>query len=209
MVARRRRRLKLEVRPLTPRSWHDFERLFGKRGACGGCWCMWWRLTRSEFEKRKGEKNRRAMRKLVESGEVPGLLAYADGEPVAWCSVAPRERFPALARSRVLAPIDDRPVWSVVCFFVRRDLRGHGLTVALLRAAKDHVREHGGKIIEGYPVEPKSGTTAPVFAFTGLASSFRRAGFREVARRSPTRPIMRRHLRMSPGPERTAKRTSG
>ena len=156
---------------------------------------MWWRLTRSEFEERKGARNRRAMKRLVESGQVPGLLAYSDGEPVAWCSVAPRESFPSLARSRILAPVDDKPVWSVVCFFVRKDLRNRGITTALLRHAVAYVREQGGRILEGYPVEPRTGVTAPVFAFTGISSAFKRAGFREVARRSPTRPIMRRHIR--------------
>ena len=206
MPPRRRRAPRLDVRPLTPELWPDFERLFGERGACGGCWCMWWRLTRSEFDERKGEKNRRAMKRLIESGEVPGLLAYSGGVPVAWCSVAPRESFSALARSRILAPVDERPVWSVVCFFVRRDFRNRGVTVALLRAAVEYVRGRGGMIVEGYPVEPKNGVTAPVFAFTGLASAFRRAGFREVARRSPTRPIMRRRFRSAPPAGRSDRR---
>ncbi len=186
---------KLELHPLTPERWKDFETLFGERGACGGCWCMWTRLARSEFERQKGEGNRRAMKAIVDSGRVPGLLAYGGGRPIGWCSVAPREEFPLLARSRILKPLDDQPVWSIVCFFIPKENRRQGLSGRLLAAAVDYVRRQGGRILEGYPVEPKKGRTADVFAWTGLASAFRHAGFREVARRSPTRPIMRRRIR--------------
>ena len=143
---------KLEFHPLTPDRWADFETLFGARGACGGCWCMWWRVARAQFVKQKGEPNRQAMKKIVESGEVPGIIAYAEGRPVAWCSVAPREAFPVLARSRVLQRVDDAPVWSVVCFFVTKEQRRTGLSVKLLKAAIEFVRECGGRILEGYPV---------------------------------------------------------
>ncbi len=179
-----------EFHPLTPDRWGDFETLFGPRGACGGCWCMWWRLTRSEFDRMKGEANRQAMRALVESGRVPGILAYSGGAPVGWCSVAPREEFGALARSRVLHPVDDRPVWSVVCFFVDKAYRRRGLTVALLRAAVDYAAAHGATIVEGYPVEPKKADVPGLFIYTGTVSAFRKAGFVEVARGSPSRPVM-------------------
>jgi len=182
---------KLEFHPATPARWRDLEALFGERGACGGCWCMWWRLTRSEFERKKGAGTRRALKKIVESGKVPGVLAYADGKPIAWCAVAPREAYSTLERSRVLAPIDDQPVWSVTCFFVARPFRRKGVTVELLRAAVGFARKMGAKIIEGYPVEPRKGAIPDVFAYTGLPSAFRKAGFLEVQRRSRTRPIMR------------------
>jgi GNAT superfamily N-acetyltransferase len=183
--------LKLEFHPVTQKRWSDFETLFGEKGACGGCWCMWWRLTRKEFERQKGEANRLAMKTIVESGEIPGLLAYSKKRPLAWCSVAPRERFPALERSRVLKKIDDRPVWSISCFFINKDFRKKGLSVRILEAAVDYVKQQGGNIVEGYPVEPKQGKTADAFAWTGLASFFKKAGFVECARRSETRPIMR------------------
>jgi GNAT superfamily N-acetyltransferase len=181
----------LEFHPLTRERWTDFEALFGERGACGGCWCMWWRLRRSEFEKQKGEGNRRAMKAFVDSGGVPGILAYAGDEPVGWCSVAPREDYPVLDRSRILKRVDNAPVWSVVCFFIDKKHRGKGLTVHLLKAAVDYVKEMGGRVLEGYPIEPKKSPMPAVFAYTGLASAFRKAGFDEVARRSETRPIMR------------------
>jgi GNAT superfamily N-acetyltransferase len=181
----------LEFYPLIQKQWADFEKLFGKHGACGGCWCMWWRLKRSEFERQKGEGNRRAMKRIVDSGEIPGILAYTKGQPIAWCSVAPKEAYPVLGRSRTLKQVDDKPVWSIVCFFVAKPFRGKGVTGKLLRAAIEHVRKQGGKIIEGYPVEPKKSRIPDAFAYTGLASAFRKAGFVEIVRRSETRPIMR------------------
>lgn len=155
---------------------------------------MWWRLKRSEFEIRKGSANRRAMRRIVKSGEVPGILAYHNREAIAWCALSPRDCYPVLSRSRILKPIDERPVWSVGCFFVHRSYRKQGVTVKLLRAAIDHVRSRGGRILEGYPVDPRDKEMPAAFAWTGLVSAFRRAGFRECARRSPGRPIMRRTI---------------
>jgi GNAT superfamily N-acetyltransferase len=185
----------LEFYPLTSERWQDIEKLFGERGACGGCWCMWWRLKRSDFMRQRGKENRLALKRIVDSGEVPGVLAYADGEPVGWCAVAPREVYTALERSRVLKRVDDKSVWSVVCFFVAKPFRGKGLTVKLLTAAIDYVSKKGGKMVEGYPVEPKKGRMPDPFAYTGLVSSFRKAGFVEVLRRSDTRPIMRYVIR--------------
>ncbi|MBU1707525.1 GNAT family N-acetyltransferase [bacterium] len=187
--------MKLTFHPLTSENWKDFETLFGPKGACAGCWCMWFRLTRAEFEKQKGAGNKRAMKKIVTSGEVPGIIAYADGEPVGWCSVAPREMFTLLERSRVLKPVDDKPVWSVVCFFIDKAYRHQGVSVKLLKAAIEYVRKQGGKIVEGYAIEPKKGSTPDVFAYHGLAAAYRKAGFKEVLRRSPTRPIMRYVIR--------------
>jgi len=187
---------------LEPPRWSDFEKLFGERGACGGCWCMLWRLPRSQFESQKGEKNRRAMKALVEAGETPGLIACAEGRPVGWCAVAPRESYPALQRSRVLKPVDDQPVWSIACLFVERSQRRRGISVELLRAAARHARSRGAKIVEGYPVEPREKRAPDVFVWTGLASAFRRAGFREVARRSPSRPIMRWSAEQASGRKR-------
>ena len=181
----------LHFHPLTPDRWDAFEALFGERGACGGCWCMFWRRGRAEFNKGKGDGNRRAMQTLVKSGAEPGILAFAGNEPVGWCAVAPREDYPALGRSRVLKAVDDTPVWSVSCLFVAKGYRKRGVSVALLKAAVEFVRAHGGQVVEGYPVEPKSPDMPAAFAWTGLASAFIRAGFREHRRGSETRPIMR------------------
>lgn len=185
---------KLKFKPLTQDNWNDLETLFGERGASGGCWCMWWRLKRSEYEKNKNNKNKEFMRSIVNSGEVPGLLAYLKDKPIAWCSVAPREEFPSLERSRVLKRIDDKPVWSIVCFFVDKDYRNKGITVKLLKACIEYVRKKGGKILEGYPIEPKEEKYPSAFAWTGFSSAFQAAGFVERLRRSETRPIMRYYI---------------
>jgi GNAT superfamily N-acetyltransferase len=182
---------KLSFIPLTPKCWDDFVELFGKRGACGGCWCMYWRLKRSEFNQKKGTGTRKLMNNLVKKGLSPGILAYSGKSAVGWCAVAPRDEYLVLNNSNILRPVDDQPVWSIVCFFIHKDYRNQGVSTALLQAAVAFVKQHGGTIVEGYPVEPKKETIPAVFAYTGLASAFLQAGFKEVARRSETRPIMR------------------
>jgi GNAT superfamily N-acetyltransferase len=179
-------------RPVTPSRWGDLEALFGERGACGGCWCMTWRLKRSEWEQGKGESNRRALQMIVEQNERPGVLAYSGREAIGWCSVAPREVFVALGRSRILAPVDAEPVWSISCLFVAKAHRRRGVSVQLIEAAVAFAAKRGAKIVEAYPVEPYAEAMPPVFAWTGLTAAFSKAGFVEVARRSNARPIMRR-----------------
>jgi GNAT superfamily N-acetyltransferase len=154
---------------------------------------MYWRLGAAQWSRGKGEKNRRALRALVASGAEPGILAYEGDEPVGWCAVAPREATPRLDKSRVLARLDSRPVWSITCLFVKRSHRRRGVSARLIEAALAHARARGAEIVEGYPVDPEGDRPDP-FVWTGLASAFRRAGFREVARRSPTRPVMRREF---------------
>lgn len=194
----------IEFHPATPARWRDLERLFGPRGACAGCWCMWARLPRAEFQAGVGAKNKRALRRIVAAGEPPGILAYVNGEPAGWCGLGPRADFRRLEKSKVLAPVDDRPAWSVVCFFVARPYRRQGLSVRLLREAVRHAAARGATLVEGYPTDTRS-RAADAFVWTGLATAFERAGFREVARRSRTRPIMRRPIR---GARRSVGRTA-
>jgi GNAT superfamily N-acetyltransferase len=177
--------------PLTIDRWPDLEALFGVRGGCGGCWCMAWRLPRARFEKGKGAGNRAAFRRRVRSGLPPGVLAYIDGTPVGWCAIAPRAEYDYLARSRVLRRVDDREVWSISCLFVAKLHRRRGVSVKLLRAAVAMAGEAGAEIVEGYPVVPYAARMPDAFAWTGTVSAFRAAGFDEVARGSPKRPIMR------------------
>ena len=155
---------------------------------------MLWRLPPKVYKAGKGECNRVAMKTLVESGTVPGLLAFDGTEAVGWCALAPRVDYPALARSKVMAPVDDEPCWSVSCLFIRRDYRKKGVSTFLLKAAAGHAEKQGAGILEGYPVEPGKQDIPPAFAWTGIPRAFELAGFREVARRSPTRPIMRMEL---------------
>lgn len=176
---------------LTPDRFDDFERLFGPRGACGGCWCMFWKLPAKDFHLLTGEGTRQMQKSLVEQGLVPGLLAYYGETPVGWIAVEPRSEYPRLARSRVLKPVDEAEVWSVTCFFTAKSHRRQGLTVELLKQAVKYVSAQGGKIVEGYPVDPKGQNAPAPFVYTGLPGAFLKAGFIEVARFSPTRPIFR------------------
>lgn len=157
--------------------------LFGPRGAYGGCWCMFWRLPRAQFNQQKGEGNKAAFQKLARSKTPLGILAYAAEQPVAWCAVAPRKAYSALERSRILKSIDDTPVWSITCLFVSKPFRRQGITPRLLKAAVTCAMENGAQAVEGYPVEPKKNSMPDPFAWTGIASAFRKAGFKEKLRR--------------------------
>lgn len=187
-----------EVHPVTEERWSDLEALFGPSGV-SGCWCMWFRLTSSEFQKQSGEGTRRGLRSLVTGGRVPGLLAYADGRPAGWVSVAPREEFGRIERSPNLRRIDDTPVWSIVCFFIGKPHRGTGLARTLLKAAERYARDQGARMLEAYPWDPAAGSIRPADAYIGLLPLFEEAGFHEVARRSRGRPVVRKKLRAARG----------
>ena len=195
----------LAFHPLTPERWPDLVALFGPRGACAGCWCMWPRLRGKEFSQGSGDPNRRALERIVRRGDPVGVLAYAAGAPVGWCGVAPREHYPRLAHSRVMAPVDERPVWSVTCFFVLSGWRGRGLSRRLLEQAVRYAGSCGATLVEGYPVDARK-RTGDAFVWTGIASTFERAGFHEAARRSPTRPIMRKAVARRRTPSSPARR---
>lgn len=182
--------LDLSFHSLTQKLWRDFEMLFGENGACGGCWCMHWKLRGKAYSENKGESNRQMQKSVVDAKVVPGLLAYSEGYPVGWVAIEPRSQYPRLAHSRVLAPIDDQEVWSLTCLFVDKKHRRKGIAVALIQAAVQHAATQGAHIVEGYPIETK-GEAPPVFIFTGTSSAFQQAGFVEAARPSPTRPIYR------------------
>lgn len=184
----------LIIKPLTPDRWDDFEALFGSQGAYGGCWCMWWRLTRREFEQGQGADNRQAMQQIVSSGQIPGLIAYQGDEPCGWVSIAPREQFGSLERSRVLKRVDEEPVWSLVCFYIPRQFRGQNFTEKLIRGAILYVKSKSGKIIEAYPVSSQKANLAPVSSYMGVARVFEKTGFKEMSRPSKSKIIMRYYI---------------
>ena len=181
-----------EVHAVTKQRWNDLVELFD-RPIVRTCFCMYYRKA---GDTGAGGQNRRAMKALVDRGDVPGLIGYEDGVPVAWVSLGPREGYDRLRRSPVMKPVDERPVWSIVCFFVAREARGKGLAARMLAAAVDYARSRGARLLEGYPVD-REGHVHPDFMFFGAKSMFDAAGFREVARRKPTRPVVRRKLRPS------------
>lgn len=188
-------RKRIEVVPATAERWADLEALFGPRGACSGCWCMFWRGGYSN-----GEPSKAALRALVAGGQEPGLLAYVDGQAAGWVAVAPRADYARLGRSRKLAPLDDQPVWSIPCFFVAKAHRRQGLMRALIDGAVAYAPVHGATLMEAYPLDLESAPLAGQHltgdgGFTGVASAFRAAGFVEMKQASETQRIMRRRLR--------------
>lgn len=184
------------ARPLTPGRWDDLEVLFHARGCsvARGCWCMYYRVSGSGEPLRPQEsrrsRNQAALRELVRVGPPPGLIGYRDDRPVGWLSLGPREHYAKLARSPVMKPVDAQPVWSVICFVVPSEYRGQGVPQALLAAGVAYARLQGAAMLEAYPVD-RSAPSAPDASWFGSARMFRAAGFQEVARRSPGRPVMR------------------
>ncbi|WP_114390843.1 GNAT family N-acetyltransferase [Notoacmeibacter marinus] len=182
------------VTDIAPADWAGFEEVMGPKGGCGGCWCMLWRRSAKEMDAATGEENKAAIRARFDADPPPGLIARIDGKPAGWISVDRREVFPRMKSSRIFKPVDDAAVWSVTCFLVKKEYRRTALGTALLNAAVEFVAAQGGTIVEGYPIDTPKEKYPPLYAFTGFVESFRRANFKEVARRSPTRPIMRRSV---------------
>jgi GNAT superfamily N-acetyltransferase len=198
---------RLTFHPVTPARWPDLVALFGASGACEGCWCQFWKQSGVEYRAGRGQANRSAMSRSVKSGEIPGLLAYADGAPVGWVAVEPRSHFARLTRSRLLPVVDGRPTWAIPCFFVARGWRGRGLAGGLLAAAAAHARAAGAPAVEGYPVDPDR-AMADASLYHGALSTFLKAGFTEVARQAPTRPVVLLELSRRPRAPRQRPRSS-
>lgn len=189
---------KLALRPLTPERWPDFEAIFMARGCsvARGCWCMYYRVSGRDTGlggPRRARANKRAMRKLVAGGPPPGLIGYRGGVPVGWISLGPREHFAKLEKSPVMKRVDDARVWSVICFVVPSAYRGEGVARALLDGARTWARKQGARLLEAYPID-KAGRGDDQNYWFGTRSMFDAAGFEEVARRKPTRPVMRLKL---------------
>ena len=186
----------IQVVPATAERWNDLEQLFGKKGASAGCWCMFWRLKRSDSSKLKGEGNKAILKEMTLANQVPGVLAYAARTAIGWCSIGPRQDYLALENSRLLQRVDDQPVWSIVCFFVNKNFRKQGVKRALLAGAGEYAISQGARIIEAYPIDMQSellqGKRLTGYSgYMGIASVFRALGFVEVRRASETQLIMR------------------
>lgn len=197
----KRREPAVEIHPATPDRWGDVEALFGPRGACGGCWCQHFKLRGPEYAAGRGAPNKARLKRSVRAGEVPGLLAYIDGRPVAWCAVEPKSRFQRIARSRTLgasAGEETPTTWGIPCFFTAREFRGQGVTLRLIEAAFRHAKSGGATLVEGYPVRPAKDRMPATFAYHGTVAMFERAGFTESAAPSKSRRIMSRRARRAP-----------
>jgi len=178
---------KLQFHPVMRERLPDLARFSETHGKFRYCSCMRWRLKSADFKGSTKENRVAALEGLVRESTPVGVLAYADGEPVGWCSIAPRVSYEALQRFRALPPIDDQPVWSVVCFFIDQHFRRQGVTLGLLKAAVKYARSQGAKVIEGYPVEPGP----RLYTYMGSPETFRKAGFRDVTPSGQARQVMR------------------
>ena len=182
----------MRVLPVTPDRWPDLERLFGPRGAYSNCWCMWPRLSARAFDGATAAQRRRGMKRVVEKGPPPGLIAYDGKEPVAWVAIAPREATPRLERSRVSKSPDGAPAWAITCYFVRADRRGTGLMAKLTDAAAKHAKRNGARLVEVFPVVDTA--LEGCDGFQGVASTVEACGFEEIARPTPKRAYMRKRV---------------
>jgi GNAT superfamily N-acetyltransferase len=179
--------MQLTVRPLTTDLWPAFEDLFGAHGACNGCWCMYWRIG-AGYSRQPREKNKAAFKRIVKKGPPPGLLAFDGDRAVGWCQLTPRDALPWLDGAKRTQPVDDTPVWSLSCFYVRPGCRSQGVSSALIAAALKAAKKAKAPALEVYPMDaPRS--------FTGLISTFKKAGFKKVGQHAANRPIMRHDLR--------------
>jgi GNAT superfamily N-acetyltransferase len=186
---------KMTFEPLTKNNWDKFVQLFGMKGACGNCWCMFYRLKPKEFkEGKQNDGNKNAMKEIVWKGQAAGFMAFYNNEPAAWCAFAPREDFIKLENSRVHKRIDDKAVWSIPCTFIAKKFRRQGISVALLKGVIDYAKEKGIKIIEAYPTIPTQEKLPDSFAWIGLYKSFEKAGFKIVNQTSKYRPMVRYYV---------------
>lgn len=185
-------------RALTRRDWPQIEKLFGPRGACGGCWCMLWRVpgAKTQWQARLGNRNKRAFRKLVEAGRVHGCLAFVGRDPVGWVSIGPKSEFPYFARSRSIPASTDAREWCVTCFYVPAPWRGKGVASALLAAAVALAEKSGARLIEGYPFVPRDpdARAAAAFAWTGVPRLYEQCEFERATNPIAKKVIYRRRL---------------
>ncbi len=176
-----------EYHPVIPERLPDLACFSERHGKFRYCSCMRWRMKSTDYQRSTKGSRIAALDDLVRRGVPVGVLAYLDGEPVGWCSIAPRESYAALERFRALPRLDEAPVWSVVCFFVDRSVRRQGVTLGLLQAAVEYARSQGAEVIEGYPVEPGP----RLYTYMGSPATFRRAGFHDVTPSGHVRQVMR------------------
>jgi hypothetical protein len=188
-------RMSLQTKPLSPGTWTQFEELFGRQqGGRSGCWCKWWRLSRSGWERLTREERRVAFKSVVDGGSPTGVMLFDGDAAVGWCAVSPRGDLPSLARSAVAKPIDATPTWCISCFFIKAGHRRQGHMERLIRGAVDFAGRNGAEIVEAFPQET-AGRTGYIDAFVGIASCFRRCGFHDIEPRGRWRRAMRCFVR--------------
>lgn len=185
---------RFSYKPLTVQNWTDFETVMGEKGGSAGCWCMWNRLEKREFEEGKGETNKCRMKELVKE-KVTGIILYYEDEPVGWLSIIERNEAVIFNRSKVLERVDDLPVVSISCIYTRKKYTGKGIAEELLKAVIEYAHKTGVAVLEGYPIDTQGKKTISNFVYTGFYSTYVKVGFEEVARRSESKPIMRYYIK--------------
>ena len=184
----------LEFAPLTSANWKQYEILMGEKGGCGNCWCMYFRLPYKEFQGNKPDGNKKLMRQLVNKGKPQGLIASTNKEPIGWIAMAPREDYMKLENARVFKRIDDKPVWSITCFFLKKQFRHMGLSQQLIKGAVDFAKRKKIKTLEAYPAIPYDEKVPHAFLWVGVLSSFIKNGFKIVKQQSKSRAMVRIEL---------------
>jgi GNAT superfamily N-acetyltransferase len=182
---------KLKFDPLTVANWKDFEILMGEKGGCGNCWCMFFRLPYKTFQENKPDGNKKMMKQLVNKGMPQGLIASLNNEPVGWIAMAPREDYMKMEKSRSFKRIDDKPVWSITCFFIKKEFRHKGLSQQLIKGAIDFAKKKKIKTLEAYPAIPYPEKVPYPFLWVGILSSFLNNGFTIVQQQSKSRAMVR------------------
>lgn len=184
----------IKLKPLSGSNWNQFELLMGKNGGCGGCWCMTFRLSAKEFTANKFNGNKKRMKEIVEAGRPTGLIATLHQEPLGWIAWAPREDYIKIENSRSFKRIDDKPVWSITCFFIKKEYRRKGFSRALIKMAIEHARKKKIGILEAYPAIPYQDKVPPPFLWTGILSAFLENGFEIVRLSGKSRAMVRLDL---------------
>ncbi|MHA6642075.1 GNAT family N-acetyltransferase [Mesorhizobium sp. A623] len=186
----------ITIAPVTGGLWPDFEDLFGKQGACYGCWCTHFRLPPAVRRENDRQRNRDHIKARIESGPPPGLLAFDDENAVGWMQIGPRADVPEWNNAgRGSAPLDaaealDPAVWAISCFFIRSKARGKGLTHRLVEGGVAFARENGARFVEACPMD-LSRDSRSIGLFVGSSRVFERAGFERMVERKAGRPLMR------------------
>ncbi len=184
----------LRFEPLRSANWKQYELLMGEKGGCGNCWCMFFRLPYKEFQANKPDGNKKLMKGLVNRGKPVGLIASLGKEPVGWIALAPREDYLKLENSRAFKRIDEQPVWSITCFFIRKDYRRRGLSRQLIKGAVAFARKKKIRILEAYPAIPYAEKVPHPFLWVGVLSAFEKNGFTVVQRNGKSRAMVRREV---------------
>jgi len=183
--------LAIKFKALNKDTWTDLQTLFGPKGACGGCWCMYWRLPHKQYEAHRGQGNKEKLKSLIQNQAHLGVMAFDHDLPIAWCSVSPKTELPRIQTSRLFKNTSEvKDTWSITCLYIHKDHRGRGMSGTIISTAADYAFDHGAANIEAFPIIPKSKIPA-VFAWVGFVNSFERAGFKKIVQVSDTRALMR------------------